>query len=166
MMRARIDAGKSERSPAWLVPLFGLAAVVLAPWAVILGVVLPSTHQSAHWDIAWAGFDVALALVLCTVAVTAWRRSLWLEGAASAAATLLFVDAWFDVLTSSSHFELFVASGEAAFAELPLAVLCLLVARSARRNLQRGAGARRSADAPTGEAPANNPIRATALHTI
>src|SRR6266540_5176770 len=34
------------------------------------------------------------------VAVAAWRGSPWLEGAASACATLSFVEAWFDVLTN------------------------------------------------------------------
>src|SRR5207249_12326937 len=84
----------------------------------------------------WAGFDVALALLLLMVAVAAWRRSPWLEGAASATATLLFVDAWFDVLTSSTRAEFVVSIGEAAFVELPLAVLCLLLARDAERRLR------------------------------
>jgi hypothetical protein len=68
--------------------------------------------------------------------LAAWR-SPWLEGAATAAATLLFVDAWFDILTSSSRPELLVAIVEAALVELPLAVLCLLIARSAERRLAR-----------------------------
>src|SRR5436189_5928776 len=124
------------RPPRWVVPLFGLAALLLVPWVVLLVVALPSTHQAAHWDIAWAGFDVALALLLLTVAVAAWRRSPWLEGAATATATLLFVDAWFDVLTSSTRAAFVVSSGEAVFAELPLAVLCLLLARDAERRLR------------------------------
>jgi hypothetical protein len=77
-----------------------------------------------------------LALLLLAVAITAWRRSVWLEGAASAAAMLLFVDAWFDVLTSSSQSELVTAIVEAVVVELPLAVVCLLVARSAKRRLR------------------------------
>jgi hypothetical protein len=93
-------------------------------------------HRAAHWDIAWAGFDVALALLLVTVAVAAWKRSPWLEGAATATATLLFVDAWFDVLTSSTRAEFLVAIGEAVLVELPAAVLCLLLARTAERRLR------------------------------
>ncbi len=89
-----------------------------------------------HWDIAWSGFDVVLALLLTAVAVAAWRGSLWFEGAATAAATLLFVDAWFDVLTSSTRAELFVAIAEAVLVELPLALLCLLLARDAERRLR------------------------------
>jgi hypothetical protein len=123
-------------APRWVVPLFGLAALLLVPWVVLLVYVLPSAHRAAHWDIAWSGFDVALALLLSAVALAAWRRSLWLEGVASAAATLLFVDAWFDVLTSSTRLELIVAVLEAVLVELPLAVLCLLLARNAKRRLR------------------------------
>jgi hypothetical protein len=74
-------------------------------------------------------------LLLVGVAAAAWRRSPWLEGAATAAATLLLVDAWFDVLTASSRSELAIAIVEAAVVELPIAVLCLLLARSVERRL-------------------------------
>src|SRR5580765_5558884 len=124
------------RPPRWVAPFFGLAALLLVPWVVLLVVELPSAHRADHWDIAWAGFDLALALLLITVAVAAWRRSPWLEGAATATATLLFVDAWFDVLTSSTRSEFVVSLGEAAFVELPLAVLCLLLARDVERRLR------------------------------
>jgi hypothetical protein len=125
------------RPARWVVPLFALAGIVLVPWIVFLVRSTPSTHAAAHWDIAWAGFDVGLALLLLGVAAAAWRRSSWLEGAATAAAALLFVDAWFDILTSSTHVELAMAIGEALLVELPLAVLCLLLARDAERVLRR-----------------------------
>jgi hypothetical protein len=126
----------ADRRPLrWIVPLFGLAALLLVPWVVLVIVSLPSAHRAAHWDIAWAGFDVALALLLVTVAVAAWRGSPWLEGAATATATLLLVDAWFDVLTSSTRAELIVSIAEAVLVELPLAILCLLLARNAERGL-------------------------------
>ena len=132
---ADANAAAGRPPPDWVVPLFALAAVVLVPTVVLLVVFLPSTHQSEHWDIAWGGFDVVLALLLLAVAVTVWRRSPWLEGAATAAATLLFIDAWFDVLTSSSQAELILALVEAVLVELPLALLCLLLARNAQRQL-------------------------------
>jgi hypothetical protein len=118
-----------------VVPFFGLAAVVLVPWIILLLIALPSAHRSAHWDIAWAGFDGVLALLLLAVAIAAWRRSPWLEGAATATATLLFVDAWFDVLTSSTRAELVASVTEALLVELPLAVLCVLLARGVVRRL-------------------------------
>jgi hypothetical protein len=46
-----------------------------------------------------------------------------------------FVDAWFDVLTASSRSELLIAIVEAAVVELPIAVFCLLLARSVERRL-------------------------------
>ncbi len=121
------------RPPRWVVPLFALAALVLVPWVVVLVAALPSAHRAAHWDVAWAGFDVALALLLFAVALAAWRRSPWLEGAATASATLLFVDAWFDILTSTTGAELTAASIEAGLVELPLALICLLLARDTER---------------------------------
>lgn len=129
--------GGGWRPAQWVVPLFALAGIVLVPWIVFLVRSLPSTHAAAHWDIAWGGFDVALALLLLAVALAAWHRSPWLEGAATAGAALLVVDAWFDILTSSTHVELGVAIGEAALVELPLAGLCLLIARDAERLLRR-----------------------------
>lgn len=133
-LKSRGVTGTSFRP--WVVALFSLGALLLLPWVAVLVLALPSAHRADHWDIAWAGFDVALALVLGTVAVTAWRRSPWFEGAATAAATLLFVDAWFDVLTSSSRGELVLAVVEALLVELPLALVCLLLARDAERRLR------------------------------
>jgi len=130
----RLSQVEGNRSvPAWIVPLFALGALVLVPTVVLLLADLPSTHRSEHWDVAWGGFDVMLALMLVAVAVTAWRSSAWLEAAAAAAATLLFVDAWFDVLTASSRTELIIAIVEAVLVALPLALLCLWLTRGAER---------------------------------
>jgi hypothetical protein len=103
---------------------------------VLLALVLPSTERAAHWDLAWAGFDALLAALLLAVAITAWRRSPWLEGAATASAALLFVDAWFDILTAATRTELWTAVIEAVLVELPLAFICLVLARAARRRLR------------------------------
>jgi len=128
-------AGSTEIDGRWVAGLCLLAAVLLVPWVVLLLLVLPSSHRAAHWDVAWAGFDIVLAVLLVTVAVTYWRRSTWLEGAATAAATLMLADIWFDLITSSTRTELVVAAVEAVFVELPLAALCLLLARSAQARL-------------------------------
>ena len=77
---------RSWRPAPWVVPLFALAGIVLVPWVVFLVRSLPSTHAAAHWDIAWAGFDIGLAFLLMTVALAAWRRSSWLEGTATGSA--------------------------------------------------------------------------------
>jgi hypothetical protein len=160
MVRLHFDP-RSEpggwRPARWVVPLFALAGIVLVPWILFVIRSLPSTHAAAHWDIAWAGFDFALALLLLGVAIAAWRRSPWLEGAASAAAALLFVDAWFDILTSTTNGDRLVAIGEATLVELPLAVLLLLIARDAERilagvsgSVQRVTGSRVEEQHPLG----------------
>jgi hypothetical protein len=135
-LETQARSGRWRPAP-WVVLLFALSALVLALWSVFLVHSLPSTHAAAHWDIAWAGFDVGLALLLLGVAVSGWRRSPWLEGTATAAAALLVVDAWFDVMTSSTHLELAVAIAEAVLVELPLAGLCYLLARDAEQVLRR-----------------------------
>jgi hypothetical protein len=130
------QAGAWRPAP-WIVPLFGLAGIVLVPWIVFLVSSLPSRQAAAHWDIAWAGFDVGLAALLLGVAIAAWRRSPWLEGISTAGAALLVVDAWFDILTASTNVERTVAIVEALLVELPLAALCFLIARDAERVLRR-----------------------------
>lgn len=110
---------------------FLAAAAVLVPWTIHLGQMLPSRHLSAHWDIVWVGFDLALAVALGLIGLAAARRSAWLEGAATASASLLLVDAWFDVLTSRTMAERLVALVEAGLAEIPLALVCIWVARRA-----------------------------------
>jgi len=69
--------------------------------------------------------------LLFAVAFAAWHRSSWLDTVASATATLLVVDAWFDTLTASTGTELGIALAMALLVELPLAALCVLVARRA-----------------------------------
>src|SRR5579862_307447 len=133
----------SWKTARWVAPFFALAAFVLVPWIVVLATRLPATHAEAHWNVTWAGFDVVLTLLLIAVAAAAWRRSPWLEGAAAAAAALLLIDAWFDVTTSSSGIELGVSLAEAFLVELPVAILCVLLARDAERVLAIGV-ARRS----------------------
>ena len=116
---------------------------MLVPWVVLLVRFLPSHERADHWDVAWGGFDAVLAVALLAAAITAWRRSPWLPAAAAAAAALLIVDAWFDVMTSPTVADRVVAGAEAALVEVPLAVLCLLAARPARRVLasaQTGSG--------------------------
>jgi hypothetical protein len=48
---------------------------------------------------------------------------------------LLLVDAWFDVTTSTPGIELAASLAEALLVELPIAILCLLLARDTERIL-------------------------------
>ena len=117
----------------WLPAFFGGCAVALLPWSIVINAALPSRTIVSHWDIAWTGFDLALGTILLSTAVAARRGSASVRQFATAGATLLVCDAWFDILTSGSRNELTAASIEAAVAELPLALLCFAIARNPQR---------------------------------
>ena len=104
--------------------LFALFSLLLLPWTVYLARSLPSEQVSTNYDAAWAGFDVLLALALAGTAYFALCRPGYLVMAASATATLLVVDAWFDVLTTPGV-QRIESVLLAAFVELPLAAVCI-----------------------------------------
>ena len=109
-------------------------AVGMGAWSAWLTVTLPHRHLTPNWNIAWGGFDVILAISMVATGVAAWRGSAWFPMSAVATATLLVVDAWFDILTSTPGRELADAITMALVVEVPLAVLCLVIAaRRTRR---------------------------------
>ncbi len=107
----------------WVGPAFVLFSVIMVPWTIYLGYSLPARQDSPHYDIAWVGFDVLLLVMLASTGYLALRRSAYLAIAAAATATILLVDAWFDVMTSPRR-QLPQAITSAVFIELPLAGLC------------------------------------------
>lgn len=112
------------RAVRWAGPIFGLLSVLLLPWTIYLAASLPSRQISPHYDAAWAGFDVMLIGALASTAYFALRRSRYLSTAATSAAALLVVDAWFDVMTTPSSWRL-QSIVLAAVLELPLAAICM-----------------------------------------
>ena len=121
------------RNPRLAGALFGAVALALLPWAVLLNLILPSDHVARHWNIAWTGFDIALAGVLFAVAIGVWQQRPWLVPVAAAAGAMLVCDAWFDVLTASTEAQVIVAVVLAVCAELPLALFCFGIALRERR---------------------------------
>jgi hypothetical protein len=111
----------------WMVrtagPLFALLSFLFIPWIAFIALELPSRQLSPHYDLAWAGFDVMVLIALASTGYFALRRSRYLTTAATAAGTMLIVDAWFDVLTSRRH-DRMVALIFALAIELPLAAVC------------------------------------------
>ena len=123
--------------PRWVAPAFLVLGVGLIPWTIVLALTLPNRHGTHHYDVAWTGFDLALAGALVATAVGAARHSSWLQGVATAAATLLVSDAWFDVLSSVTNGELALSIALAVFVELPVAAACLFVARHSEETSAR-----------------------------
>jgi len=132
-----VDEADPEQSrlpfPAWVPVLLGAVGVGLVPWTLWLTFSLPSRHTSEHYDLAWVGFDVALAAAFGATTLAAIRGSDWLEVSAAVTGTLLVCDAWFDVVTSSGGGERLEALLEACFAELPLAAICAWIVWDAER---------------------------------
>jgi hypothetical protein len=119
----------------WVIALFGAIGIALFPWTIWLSSSLKAHHETRHWDLAWSGFDSALALAFLLTAFAAWRRSPWVGALAAATGTLLITDAWFDIALESHADELRNAVYLAVFAELPVAILCFWIAYRTERFL-------------------------------
>jgi hypothetical protein len=111
----------------WVSFVFVAAGLAIIPWDVYLALTLPRTSTSGHYRVAWVGFDVLLALALLQLGRVAARGPTVndrVELPATAAATLLLVDAWFDATTSADPASFLSALILALVAELPLAAVC------------------------------------------
>ncbi|MCW3039139.1 MAG: hypothetical protein JWM31_1044 [Solirubrobacterales bacterium] len=138
LRRCRIqDQTRGRVIPRWAPWLLIGCTLALVPWTVLLFFTLPEEHVAQHWDLAWAGFDVGITLALALTAASVLRRSVWTSVTASMAGTLLLVDAWFDILTAHGARERWIAVGMAVFCELPLAAICLSIARNVERVLEQ-----------------------------
>jgi hypothetical protein len=113
----------------WVTLVVASACVVLVPWTVALAATLPPHYTASHWRLTWVGLDVALIVFLGR---TAWltyrghRRSATI--AAIVTATLLYVDAWFDVTTATGRADRVASLVTAVLGELPLAIFIGFVA--------------------------------------
>jgi hypothetical protein len=137
-------------APWWVGPVFAIGALALIPWMVYLGVTLPSTERISERT-AWIGFDVGLMAMLGLTAVLAHRRSVRLAHASMATATMLAVDAWFDIFTSGGGSAL-VQALQLAVVEFSLAGLCVWISLHAGTLAWRAvaAAADARADQPIG----------------
>jgi hypothetical protein len=131
---SNLDDG-TRAVPAWVAPIFLAMGVLLVPWIVLLFVTLPENYTAARWRLAWGGFDVGLAVSLGATAILVLRRSALTQTAAAITAAFLVCDAWFDVLTSRGR-DVWFAIVLALLVELPLAALCIWIARSVERVLE------------------------------
>lgn len=104
------------------------AGLALVPWLIVLATGLPSSTTASRWSVAWVGFDGVEALGLVTTGVLLNRRDRRRCLAAAVTATLLAVDAWFDVTTAAPGADQMTAVVMAVALEIPLAVVCAVLA--------------------------------------
>ena len=146
----------SRDIPRWAAPLFAVLAGLTVPWTAYLAITLPKHLETHHYRGAWVGFDIGLIAMLLVTAYLAWRGNRGVALASTATATLLVVDAWFDVMSASTRADLLVSLALAVLVELPLAGLCLwmavhlaeLVAHRIRRLAQQAARAAARGEVP------------------
>jgi hypothetical protein len=125
--------GVRPRPPEWwpsrrlgaALTVLGLAMV---PWLFALSTGLPDRPRVEHWPAAWMGLDGLEAAGLFATGVLLVRRDRRACLPAAVVATALLVDAWFDVLTATNVDERATAVVEAIGTELPLALLCAVLA--------------------------------------
>jgi hypothetical protein len=115
-------------APRWVAPLFAVLGLLAVPWTVSLAYSLPTQAESPHYRLAWVGFDIALVAALFATALLSWHGRRLVVIPAVVTATLLVVDAWFDVLTTPGAEGIAVAIGSAVLLELPLAAACIWIA--------------------------------------
>jgi hypothetical protein len=93
--------------------------------------------QQNFYNVAWTGFDVALAAAIVATGIGVLWRRLWVQSAATCAATLLVCDAWFDVLSSNAGIDRLEAILMATFPELPTAAFCIYIAHHSETVAER-----------------------------
>lgn len=106
------ESRRRARRLAWL---YMAAGIILLPWIVYLADTLPRRQFDRHYRAAWVGFDIFLVLVIIRTAYMAFRVDPRVQFPATATATLLAVDAWFDITTSANRTAFFQAVVVAAF---------------------------------------------------
>lgn len=120
------DVRRRFQRLAWI---YLVVAVGLVPWIVYLAITVPRRNLERHYRTTWVGFDSLLVVALASAAYLAFRVDPRVQFPATTTATLLLVDAWFDVTTSANRANFITAVVLAVFLELPAAALSLYVAR-------------------------------------
>jgi hypothetical protein len=100
----------------------------MIPWLVYLSMSLPKEAMDSHWALAWVGLDSCEALALFATGRFLKRADNRGALTAAAAAALLLADAWFDVTAATTGSELAIAIVLAACVEIPVAIVCTVLA--------------------------------------
>jgi hypothetical protein len=133
----------ADRSAGWWVaPVYLVMSLATLPYMIVLATTLPDRVVSHNYRLTWVGFDVLLVLAMARTAWLAWHRSPFVVNVASATATLLLVDAWFDVTTSPRQ-DVVTSFLLAVFIEIPAALLSLGIAGRAQIQIARTGAVRK-----------------------
>ena len=117
------DSAPMQPAPRWVAPVFAVLGTATLPWTAYLAMTLPPQINSHHYRLAWVGFDAMLVVALLLTAYFAWKGRPLVGLLAAITATMLVLDAWFDV-TMSNRADRPSAILSAVLVELPLAALC------------------------------------------
>ncbi len=122
----------------WVVRSYVLLAVALIPQIALLAATLPDRTVVGHWNLAWGGFAVFVAVGLIATAACIVRNSPWTVVAASATGVVVFVDAWFDLMTRQVPTDFGAPAARVLLLKVPLGVLCLVATVAVVRRLSAG----------------------------
>jgi hypothetical protein len=131
----RLPSPEIRRRARRLAWLYMGAAIILLPWIGLLAYTLPRRQFDLHYRAAWVGFDLLLVLAITRTAYMAFRLDPRVQLPATATATLLFVDAWFDMTTSGSRSQFLEAFVLAILIEIPSAIFSLYLAYQVNRRV-------------------------------
>ena len=106
-----------------------IACVVLAAWIVVLLLTLNQGFHARHWRGAWVGFDLFELIGFAATGWAFWRGRQVVIACLIVTGTLLFCDAWFDVVLDAGTSDVWGSVASAVFIELPLAFIVLNLAR-------------------------------------
>ena len=123
--------------PHWTGWLLLALGIFTLPWTANLAVYLPDKSEAAHYNASWVGFDLLLCALLIRTGWSLLRHRAYVEVTAAMTAVMLFIDAWFDVLSAPTADEFVVAVVLASCAELPLPGFCLWISVRAEYERRR-----------------------------
>jgi hypothetical protein len=106
-----------------------VACTVLIGWIIVLVLTLHRSFHAEHWKGAWVGFDLVLLVAFAATGWAFWRGRQIVIACLIITATLLFCDAWFDVVLDAGTSDVWLSVASALVVELPLAFLMFNAAR-------------------------------------
>ena len=124
---------RRARRLAWV---YLIVAAGLIVWTVFLALGLPKENLEHHHRLTWTGFDLIEVLAIYLTAHMAFRLDARVVYPATAVATLLVADAWFDITTSTTAADAAQALILALAVELPAAAFSLYVAHRVGRRVR------------------------------